>query len=127
MIELLKRCLCLCSLVLGISSCGVANKDSYIESFDKFVEDFELSDFSSTKELTSVKKKYLDFTETYYNKFESELTSSDKSRIQKLKFRYYKALAKYEMEDVDDTLKDFKEKANEFINNILEPESYENL
>lgn len=48
------------------------------------------------------------------------MTDADKSRISKLKVRYYKVLARHEMQEVEDVINDLKDKANEFVNNILE-------
>ena len=107
-------------LVLGLSSCGINSVESYLNSFEEFVEDFESCETITSETITSIKKEYLDYTETYYSKFEPELTDMDKERISRLKIRYYKVLAKYEMKDIDNALNDIKEKTNEFINQILE-------
>lgn len=107
-------------LVLGLSSCGINSVENYLNSFEEFVEDFESCETITSETITSIKKEYLDYTETYYSKFEPKLTDMDKERISRLKIRYYKVLAKYEMKDIDNALNDIKEKTNEFINQILE-------
>ena len=107
-------------LVVITSSCSINNKNSYLTEFERFIVELEKSKDISKDELTSVKKDYLDFTETYYNKFESELTDSDKELILDLKTRYYTVLAKQELKGVGDVLKDLGEQASEFINEILE-------
>lgn len=107
-------------LTLVLSSCGINNKKSYLNSFEDFVVDIEACETITSKQITSIKKDYLDYSETYYYKYEPELTDADKSRISKLKVRYYKVLARHEMQEVEDVINDLKDKANEFVNNILE-------
>ncbi len=117
--RLIKSLLCIC-LVVVTSSCGINNKNSYLAKFETFIVELEKSKDISKDELTSIKKDYLDFTETYYNKFESELTDNDKDLILELKTRYYTVMAKRELKGVGDILKDMGEQASEFINEILE-------
>jgi hypothetical protein len=117
--RLIKSLLCIC-LVVVTSSCGINNKNSYLAKFETFIVELEKSKDISKDELTSIKKDYLDFTETYYNKFESELTDNDKDLILELKTRYYTVMAKRELKGVGDILKDLGEQASEFINEILE-------
>ena len=73
----------------------------------------------SEEDLTSIKKEYLDYTETYYNKYKEELTSTEKEFVVKLKARYYAVMAKQELKDVGSALKDLGEQANDLINNML--------
>lgn len=117
--RLIKSLLCIC-LVVVTSSCGINNKNSYLAKFETFIVELEKSKDISKDELTSIKKDYLDFTETYYNKFESELTDNDKELILELKTRYYTVMAKRELKGVGDILKDLGEQASDFINEILE-------
>ena len=117
--RLIKSLLCIC-LVVVTSSCGINNKNSYLAKFETFIVELEKSKDISKDELTSIKKDYLDFTETYYNKFESELTDNDKELILELKPRYYTVMAKRELKGVGDILKDLGEQASDFINEILE-------
>ena len=117
--RLIKSLLCIC-LVVVTSSCGINNKNSYLTKFETFIVELEKSKDISKDELTSIKKDYLDFTETYYNKFESELTDNDKELILELKPRYYTVMAKRELKGVGDILKDLGEQASDFINEILE-------
>ena len=79
---------------------------------------FDLSNFSE-EDLTSIKKEYLDYTETYYNKYKEELTSTEKEFVVKLKARYYAVMAKQGLKDVGSALKDLGEQANDLINNML--------
>ena len=117
--RLIKSLLCICLFVVT-SSCGINNKNSYLAKFETFIVELEKSKDISKDELTSIKKDYLDFTETYYNKFESELTDNDKELILELKTRYYTVMAKRELKGVGDILKDLGEQASDFINEILE-------
>ena len=111
--------MCSC-LVAIVSSCNINNKDSYLKSFEDFIADIESAQTFSKEKLTSIKKEYLDFAETYYNKFKDELSSSDKELIIELKARYYTVMAKQGLKDVGNTLKDWGEQASDFINDILE-------
>ena len=74
----------------------------------------------SAEELTSIKKRYLDFAETYYNKYENELSVSEEEMILELKARYYAVLAKQGVKDIGETIKELGKQASEFINDILE-------
>lgn len=117
--RLSKLLLSICFAII-ITSCGINSKNSYLTEFENFIVELEKSKEISKDELTSVKKDYLDFTETYYNKFESELTDNDKELILELKTRYYTVMAKRELKGVGDILKDLGEQASDFINEILE-------
>lgn len=103
-----------------IISCGIHDKDSYLKSFESFIVDIEQTNSFSNDEITSIKKDYLDYTETYYNKYENELSSNDEQLILELKARYYTVMAKQGLKDVGSALKDLGEQASEFINDILE-------
>ena len=103
---------------LFISSCGVNSKKSYLESFENFIVEIEETKSISSEEMTSIKKDYLDYTETYYHKYENELSSADEELIVELKARYYTAMAKQGLKDVGSAIKDLGEQASEFINDM---------
>ena len=107
------------SIVVLLSACGINSKDSYLESFEYFVVKIEKYENISEEDLTSIKKEYLDYTETYYNKYKEELTSTEKEIIVKLKARYYAVMTKQGLKDVGSALKDLGEQANDLINNML--------
>ena len=115
---LLVRTFLILSVIILLSACGINSKDSYLESFEEFVVKVEKSENFSEEDLTSIKKEYLDYTETYYNKYKEELTSTEKELIVKLKARYYAVMAKQELKDVGSALKDLGEQANDLINNM---------
>ena len=117
--RLINSILCLCLTAISVS-CGINTKESYLKSFEDFVVDIEQTKSFSEDELTEIKKEYLDFSETYYNKFENELSSDDEELILELKARYYATMAKQGLKDVGNALKDLGEQASEFINDILE-------
>lgn len=91
-----------------------------MNSFEKFIERIEQTKKFSPEETTSIKKDYLDYTETYYHKYEDELSSADEKLIIELKARYYTVMAKQGLKDMGNTIKDLGEQASEFINDILE-------
>ena len=115
-----KAWVCSIPLIICLTSCVSTSKERYLDSFGEFIIDIESIEYISPSEFTTIKKKYLDYTETYYYKFKGELTEDEKDLIADLKVRYYKVIAKNEMRDVENVLMDLKEKANEFINQILE-------
>lgn len=106
-------------LVALLTSC-VYNKSSYLAAFESFVEDLEQREELTDAQYTDVKKEYLDYSETYYNKYRDDLTRADKSKVNELKVRYYTALAKLGMGDVMDELENFKNQASEFLNGLFE-------
>lgn len=116
---LLVRTFLILSVIILLSACGINSKDSYLESFEEFVVKVEKSENFSEEDLTSIKKEYLDYTETYYNKYKEELTSTEKEFVVKLKARYYAVMAKQGLKDVGSALKDLGEQANDLINNML--------
>lgn len=115
-----KAWVCFIFFIVCLTSCVSTSKERYLDSFGDFIVDIESIEYISPNEFTTIKKKYLDYTETYYYKFEDELTEDDMDLIADLKVRYYKVVAKQEMKDVENALMDFKEKANKFINHIIE-------
>lgn len=116
----LHRLLLCIGCVIIISSCGIYNKDSYLKSFEEFIVEMEQKDRFSDAEITSAKKDFLDYTETYYRKYENELSNNDKEQIIKFKARYYAVMTKQGLKEVGSSLKELGEQASEFINNILE-------
>ena len=117
--RLLKILACFIFIFIA-SACGISDKESYLESFESFIIEIEQRKQLTPNEITSIKKDYLDFSETYYNKYELELSQADKEMILELKTRYYTALAKQGMKDFGESLKELGEQASEFINDILE-------
>lgn len=115
----LYKVLCSCFIVT-LFGCGINSKKTYLESFEKFVVRIEIDENITEEELTSVKKEYLDYTETYYNRFKGELTDTEREVVIKLKARYYAVMTKQGLKDVSGTLKDLGEQANDFINNLLQ-------
>lgn len=118
-LPLLCKIFCLV-FIATLSACGINSKESYLESFEEFVVRIEMDEDITGDKLTSAKKEYLDYTETYYNKYKEELTSTEKELIVKLKARYYAIMVKHGLKDASSTLKDLGEQASELINNILE-------
>lgn len=102
-----------------VSACGINDKESYLESFENFVLDIEQKEKFTTDDITSIKKDYLDYSETYYNKYVTELSLEEKELILELKARYYAVLAKQGLKDFGESLKEIGEQASEFINDIL--------
>ena len=117
--QIIKKLLFACIITIA-TACGVNSKDSYLESFNEFIVNIEKKDSISQEELTFIKKNYLDYTETYYNRYKEELTDNEKKQITKLKTRYYSVMTKQGLKDFGNALKDLGEQANEFINSILE-------
>ena len=116
----LLKILCCFVFVFIVSACDISDKESYLESFESFIIDIEQRKQLTPNEITSIKKDYLDFSETYYNKYELELSYTEKEMILELKTRYYAVLAKQGLKDFGESLKDLGEQASEFINDILE-------
>lgn len=105
--------------ITTLFACGINSKDSYLESFEEFVVKIEMDEDITEEELTSAKKKYLDYTETYYNKYKEELTNTEKEMVVKLKARYYAVMVKQGLKDAGSALKELGEQANDLINDML--------
>lgn len=119
MCRLVRILSCFC-LAVFLSACSIYDKESYLKSFENFIIDIENEKSITVDEITSIKKKYLDFTETYYYKYENELSVSEEEMILELKTRYYAVMAKQGLKDVGETIKELGKQASEFINDILE-------
>lgn len=119
MSRVIKKFSCICFAVL-MSACGITDKESYLKAFDNFIVDIEKEKSISAEEIASIKKKYIDFTETYYYKYEKELSVSEEEMILEYKARYYTVMAKQGLKDIGETIKELGEQASEFINDILE-------
>ena len=119
MSRLIRMFLSFCLIFLFLS-CSINEKDSYLESFENFIVDIETEKTISAEDITSIKKKYLDYTETYYYKYENELSIEEKETIIELKTRYYVVMTKQGLKDFGHILKDLGEYASEFIDEVLE-------
>ena len=107
-------------LFFFVTACGINDKESYLDSFENFIVNIEQTKKFSKDDITKIKKDYLDYTETYYHKYENEFSVSEEEFIVELKARYYAVMAKQGLKDVGESLKELGEQASEFINDILE-------
>jgi len=117
--QILKILLCACVVILFMACGRVNSKEAYLESFDKFVTQLEKKDSIPQQELTSIKKDYLDYAETYYNKYKEEMTSDEKGQVIKLKARYHSVIAKQGFKDVEKALEELGGQAGDLINSIF--------
>ena len=68
-----------------LSGCG-ESKDSYVKDFTKFVEKVQAgADKYSKADWEEAEKKYIEFAETKYDKYSSELSTDEMIGITKLK------------------------------------------
>ncbi len=104
--------------VLLFSSC-ILNKDTYLKSFEKFVQDVELKEHLNESDYEKIDKQYTEFTESYYQKYIEELTMQDKTKIVKLKVRYYKSLARHGLKNAGNKLNEIGDEALEFMDILL--------
>lgn len=87
-----------------MSSCG-ESKDSYIKDFTKFVEKVQANEDKYSKEdWKEVEKKYIEFAETKYDKYSSELSTDEMIGLTKLKATYLTIQTKHGI--IDNILKD---------------------
>ncbi len=108
-------------LAIGGACCAlflrtqVYNSTSYIKSFEKFIVELEQKSALTDSEYAEIKKKYIDYSEIYFEKYKSELTEADKSTIFDLKRRYYTTLASIGSDAIIDDVKGFLNKTTEFF------------
>lgn len=87
-----------------LSGCG-ESKDSYVKDFTKFVEKVQANaDKYSKTEWEEVNKKYIDFAETKYEKYSSELSTDEMIGITKLKATFLTIQTKHGI--IDNILKE---------------------
>ncbi|MFI3281410.1 MAG: hypothetical protein R3Y44_05505 [Rikenellaceae bacterium] len=109
-------CAIVCSCVGG--KVGVFNKESYLESFENFITEIEAMEEASPSQLTEVKKSYLDYSETYYYKYQQDLSASESRTVDKLKIRYYKVMATYGLNEFGSEVEKITNKVVDFFNEI---------
>ncbi|EOS18273.1 MULTISPECIES: DUF6565 domain-containing protein [Parabacteroides] len=87
-----------------LSGCG-ESKESYVKDFTKFVEKVQAgADKYSKADWEEVEKKYIEFAETKYDKYSSELSTDEMIGITKLKATYLTIQTKHGI--IDNILKD---------------------
>ncbi len=115
----------LCSVFM-IASCGVQSKESYLEDYGSFIakvskeyKNYDATDWKNTN------KKYKLLSETYYDKFEDQLTFKEDLIITKYEFQYaYYSLFAQSSKDIKEPFekedfKELREKVKYFIDNDL--------
>lgn len=102
--------------VLSFVSCGINDKNSYLKSYEDFIVEIEMKEDLSREELTEIKKEYLDYSETYYYKYEADLTEKDLDLVEELNSRYDNVLLKYEAKKIT---KDIGEGIDDLIDYVL--------
>ncbi len=113
-----KNCIwCLQFIVIAtlFTSC-VYSKDSYIDGFESFVEILEEKNSISQEELPVIEEYYTDLTKTYYDKYKDKLSKSDMKRLVELEVRYHASLAKTDLSNLKDKLKNIETKLNKILN-----------
>ena len=87
-----------------LSGCG-ESKESYVKDFTKFVEKVQAgADKYSKADWEEVEKKYIEFAETKYDKYSSELSTDEMIGITKLKATYLTIQTKHG--NIDNILKE---------------------
>ena len=81
-------------MTLFVSCCNT--KKEFITSFEKFISITE-SNYTDYNSATwdKVNAEFKELSEVEFNKFKGKLTDEEKTKIGKLKGRYYLVLAKY--------------------------------
>lgn len=81
--------------LLLLSSCS-ESKESYVKDFTKFVEKVQAdADSYTDADWEKMNKKYVDFAETKYEKYSSELSTDEMLELTKLKAAYITIQAKH--------------------------------
>ena len=110
-----------------------ANKSTYLNSFEFFIEDIEKNSKEfSVRDWERAEEKFKRLTEECYEKFQNELTISEEGKIIKysLKFAFYKLNNELSLELTEDKMeslhsdmekflesgKDFKDSLNIYLN-----------
>lgn len=113
-----KSCIwCLQFIVIAtlFTSC-VYSKDSYIDGFESFVEILEEKNSISQEDLPAIEEYYTDLTKTYYERYKDKLSKSDMKRLVELEVRYHASLAKADLNNFEEKLKDIETKLNKILN-----------
>lgn len=108
--------LLLITLLLSLASC-VTNKENYLSSFEKFVQEVEEKKTITEDEMNTLNAKFKDFSQEYYNKFKDTMSQEEIKETAKLEARYYKALARCGFNDVKDKIKKAASAIEEIFNN----------
>ena len=89
-------------LVFCLTSCAPMSKEAYLDDFSDFIKEVaENHESYSAKDWRKASEKYEKFTGDWYDKFEEELSFSEKAKVKafQAKWLYYS-----EMEDAVETV-----------------------
>ncbi len=84
---------------LAAVACAPMSKEAYMEKYAKFMLEVSQNSSSYTESDWAEKDEiFYEYSEIYYQKFQKELTSSDKMTLAKykVKYSYYKCMSKSE-------------------------------
>jgi hypothetical protein len=76
-------------LVFSLYACGPSTKEAYLKKFESFIDDVsnERNNYTS-EDWKEADKKYKQFNEELFDKFEDQLTFSEKATIYKYRVQY---------------------------------------
>jgi len=110
----------LISLLFATCNYGPAfTKEQYINKFEAFISTTE--SYYMTYDNNGWKKanaQFKDLSETDYNRFEKEMSTEERLKIDRLIGRYYSFVAKYQAAQVQEKLKRIYNQAEGFIDNL---------
>ena len=110
------QCLILTAL---LSSC-VYSKDSYIDSFETFVEVLEEKSKITLDELPTIENYYSEYTATYFEKYKDRLSANDLKKVIELEVRYRASLTKVEFGKNEQTIRNIESKAKSAFDTIFD-------
>jgi|GEM_PF-2069348 len=108
--------LLLCAIFFSCGD-GVNSKESYVKSFDEFVQANEKTENVSQKDMDKNSAKFDKFVGEYYQKYGSQLTEEEKAQIEALKLRYAKAVVVQKAKLVGGAVEDAANKATDAVDN----------
>lgn len=76
-------------VIVSISSCSPFSKESYLKSYEAFIEKVsEKGDNYTDEDWKDIDEDYKKFNEEWYNKFKDELSLTEKLTISKYSVQY---------------------------------------
>ncbi|MCB0538374.1 MAG: hypothetical protein KDE33_12705 [Bacteroidetes bacterium] len=106
-------------LTVSCNSRHAFTKEQYINKFEAFISTTE--SYYMTYDNNGWKKanaQFKDLSETDYNRFEKEMSTEERLKIDRLIGRYYSFVAKYQATQVQEKLKRIYNQAEGFIDNL---------
>ncbi len=105
-------------------ACAPTSKESYLKQYDAFIEEAsQIYRDCTTEDWSKMIEKFEKFSEEYYNKFENELSSSEKLKVLSYEAKFIGYQSYIDMKDItknaDEVINGVISDVKDYVNNDL--------